>query len=67
MDDGKPYNKEFVDNYFDYVQYAFICIDLLRFVTILISYKWIGITRYYIYLHSFSLCLLHTLPQDYGD
>ena len=36
-------------------------------IAILISYKWIGITKYYIYLQQFSVCLLHTLPQDYGD
>ena len=51
MDDGKSYNKEFVDSYFDYVKYAFICIELLRIVTIIMSYKWIGITRYYIYIN----------------
>ena len=53
IDDGKPYNKDFIDNYFDYIKYAFICIEFLRVVTILLSYKWINITKYYIYIAQF--------------
>ena len=68
MDAGKPYNKEIVDDdFYRYIKYAFIGFDLLRFLCLIISYKWIGITKYYMYIQQISLCLMHTLPQDYGD
>ena len=68
MEEGNPYNKELVDDdFYNFVKYAFLSLHLLRLVCLIVSYKWIGITKYYMYIQQISLCLLHTLPQDYGD
>ena len=63
---GKPYNKELIDPIFPYLEW-FIYIHIMsRLVMMIASYWWFNITKFYLYYEIFYLCVIFTLPNDYG-
>ena len=65
MEDGKPYNKDFAAS-FQYLKNMLIIMSFGRLAMVLVSLKWHGLTKYFLYYEIIFYIARQSMPQDYG-